>query len=100
NLRAYRLSRPLLVGIVHGLAGSAAVALLVLAAVSNLGWAFFSLLIFGLGPILGMMLITLAIAVPFAYGGRQPRFAGRLRLAAGLSSVRFRFFLIYYRVVA
>jgi ABC-type nickel/cobalt efflux system permease component RcnA len=95
NLRAYRLSRPLLVGIVHGLAGSAAVALLVLAAVSNPRWAILYLLIFGLGTILGMMLITLAIAVPFAYGGRQPRFAGRLRLAAGLISVGFGFFVIY-----
>ena len=95
SLRAYRLSRPLVVGIVHGLAGSAAVALLVLAAVSHPRWAILYLLIFGLGTIVGMMLITLAIAVPFAYGGRQPRFAGRLRLAAGFISVGFGCFVIY-----
>lgn len=95
GIRAYQLSRPLVIGIVHGLAGSAAVALLVMAALANPRWAILYLLIFGMGTIVGMMLITLAIAVPFAYGGRQPRFAGRLRLAAGLISVGFGFFLIY-----
>jgi ABC-type nickel/cobalt efflux system permease component RcnA len=95
GIRAYQLSRPLVIGIVHGLAGSAAVALLVMAAVANPRWAILYLLIFGVGTIVGMMLITLAIAVPFAYGGRQPRFAGRLRLAAGLISVGFGCFLIY-----
>jgi ABC-type nickel/cobalt efflux system permease component RcnA len=95
GIRAYQLSRPLVIGIVHGLAGSAAVALLVMAAVANPRWAILYLLIFGVGTIVGMMLITLAIAVPFAYGGQQPRFAGRLRLAAGLISVGFGCFLIY-----
>jgi ABC-type nickel/cobalt efflux system permease component RcnA len=95
GLRAYQLTRPLVVGIVHGLAGSAAVALLVLAAVSNPQWAVLYLLVFSVGTIVGMMLITLAIAVPFAIGRRQPRFAGRLRLAAGLISVGFGCFLIY-----
>jgi ABC-type nickel/cobalt efflux system permease component RcnA len=93
--RAYQLTRPLVVGIVHGLAGSAAVALLVLAAVSNPKWAVLYLLVFSVGTIVGMMLITLAIGVPLAIGGRQPRFAGRLRLAAGLISVGFGCFLIY-----
>jgi high-affinity nickel-transport protein len=95
GLRLYQLTRPLVVGIVHGLAGSAAVALLVLAAVDNPRWAILYLLIFGVGTIVGMMLITLAIALPFAHGGRQPRVAGRLRLAAGLISVGFGCFLTY-----
>jgi len=48
--------RPLLVGIVHGLAGSAAVALLVLGTIRSPRWAIFYLLLFGLGTIAGMML--------------------------------------------
>ncbi len=95
GLRLYQLMRPLVVGIVHGLAGSAAIALLVLAAVDNPRWAILYLLVFGAGTIVGMMLITLAIALPFACGGRQPQLAGGLRLAAGLVSVGFGCFLTY-----
>jgi len=54
------------VGVVHGLAGSAAVALLVLTTIRNPAWAVFYLLIFGLGTIAGMTLITAAIALPFS----------------------------------
>ena len=89
GLRLYQLVRPLVVGVVHGLAGSAAVALLVLTAIGNPKWSVLYLLIFGVGTIVGMMLITVAIALPFAMSPRQSRFAGRLRLASGLVSVAF-----------
>ena len=49
GLRPYQLARPLLVGVVHGLAGSAAVALLVLAAIENPKWSMLYLLVFGGG---------------------------------------------------
>jgi high-affinity nickel-transport protein len=42
--------RPLLVGVVHGLAGSAAVALLVLATVHSVKWALVYLTVFGSAP--------------------------------------------------
>jgi high-affinity nickel-transport protein len=67
KLGLFHVLRPLAVGIVHGLAGSAAVALLVLATISRPSWAIGYLLIFGMGTIAGMMLITAAIAIPFAY---------------------------------
>lgn len=89
GLKLYHLVRPLVVGVVHGLAGSAAVALLVLATISNPKWAVLYLLIFGIGTIVGMMLITVAIALPLALSPRQSRFAGRLRLTSGLVSVAF-----------
>jgi len=91
----YQLVRPLVVGIVHGLAGSAAVALLVLAAIGNPRWSVLYLLVFGVGTIVGMMVITAAIALPFALSPRQSRFAGRLRLASGLISVAFGCFIVY-----
>ena len=53
---AYQVLRPLVVGLVHGLAGSAAVALLVLAAIRDPWWAAGYLLVFGVGTIAGMML--------------------------------------------
>jgi high-affinity nickel-transport protein len=92
----YRLLRPLVVGVVHGLAGSAAVALLVLAAIGNPRWAILYLLIFGVGTIVGMMLITAAIAWPMAHAGaRSVGFARGLRVASGLISLAFGCLLTY-----
>jgi cytochrome c biogenesis protein CcdA len=92
----YQLVRPLVVGVVHGLAGSAAIALLVLSTIPNLSWAVAYLAVFGIGTILGMMLITLTIGSTFAYG--QKRFAriGRhFGVAAGVISVVFGVFIAY-----
>jgi hypothetical protein len=69
----YPLLRPLVVGIVRGLAGSMAVALLVLPTIRDPRWAIVYLLVFGLGTIAGMMLITMIIGAPFAY--TRKRFA-------------------------
>jgi ABC-type nickel/cobalt efflux system permease component RcnA len=96
GLTLYHYLRPLVVGIVHGLAGSAAVALLVLAAVRDPGWAMAYLLLFGAGTILGMMLITMALAAPFAFSRTTlPRFNWQLRVASGLISFGFGLLLIY-----
>jgi high-affinity nickel permease len=73
----YQYLRPLVVGIVHGLAGSAAVALLVLTTIRNVHWAIAYLLIFGVGTIAGMMLITMSIASAFTMMGRgRQKFRG------------------------
>ncbi len=68
--RAYRALRPTIIGVVHGLAGSAAIALLVLPIIREPLWALMYLSIFGAGTIAGMMLITTAIAVPFSCSAR------------------------------
>jgi high-affinity nickel permease len=96
QLGSYHALRPLAVGLVHGLAGSAAVALLVLATIQNPKWAIGYLLVFGVGTIAGMMLITAALVLPFAYSGR--RFASvnhTLRVASGLISLGFGLFVVY-----
>jgi hypothetical protein len=89
-LGAYRYVRPLIVGIVHGLAGSAAVALLVLTTIHDPGLAVFYLLIFGIGTIVGMMLMTMVISLPF--GWISPR---GLRIASGAISLAFGLFIAY-----
>ena len=90
RLGAYQLLRPLVVGVVHGLAGSAAVALLVLATIPSPGWAIAYLLVFGLGTVAGMMLITTLIALPAAHAGRRRAAWQRsVRLASGLISLGF-----------
>ena len=87
-LGAYQALRPLLVGVVHGLAGSAAVALLVLATIGDTAWSVAYLLVFGVGTIVGMMLVTAAIAWPIAYSGsRFGWLPQRLRVASGAISL-------------
>ena len=82
--------RPLLVGTVHGLAGSAAVALVALAAIPSPAWAAAYLLVFGAGTVLGMMLVTVLVAAPAALAGpRLLRVRPALRVAAGVASVVF-----------
>ena len=97
RLGLYQIVRPLVVGVVHGLAGSAAVALLVLASIREALPAFGYLVVFGLGTIVGMMLITIAIAVPFACTARRFIFLHRsLAFTAGVLSVGFGLFLVYH----
>ena len=85
-----------MVGVVHGLAGSAAIALLVLATIRNPWWAVAYLLLFGIGTVAGMMLITVTIAAPFAYTSeRFGRVNRHLRVASGLLSLGFGLFLVY-----
>lgn len=89
--------RPLLIGIVHGLAGSAAVALLVLSTIRDPRWAVLYLLIFGAGTIAGMILITVAMALPLAFvGSRLAWLNGGLVTASGLISFAFGVFICYH----
>lgn len=92
----YRQIRPLLIGIVHGLAGSAAVALLILTTIRNPRWAMVYLLVFGIGTVAGMMLITMSIASAFQFFEKKnERFSHWLGLASGLISLLFGLFLAY-----
>jgi len=96
TLGPFHIARPLTVGIVHGLAGSAAVALLVLTTINRPSWAIGYLLVFGLGTIAGMMLITAAIALPFAYTLQHfVRLNHGLAMASGVLSLSFGLFLCY-----
>jgi len=96
GLSFYRYLRPLMIGIVHGLAGSAAVALLVLTTIRDPRWAVAYLLVFGVGTVAGMMLITMSIASAFNFFGRRhANFSVRLGLASGLLSLAFGLVLVY-----
>jgi high-affinity nickel-transport protein len=88
--------RAFLVGLVHGLAGSAAVALLVLATVRDPWLGCVYLLVFGAGTIVGMMLVTVAFASPVALLARRFRWSGeRLRVITGILSVAFGLYVMY-----
>jgi ABC-type nickel/cobalt efflux system permease component RcnA len=96
RVSVYQYLRPLVVGVVHGLAGSAAVALLVLTTIRNARWAVAYLLVFGVGTIAGMMLITMSIVSAFTTVGKgRQKFSHRLALASGLLSLGFGLFVAY-----
>lgn len=96
RFKVYRPIRPLLIGIVHGLAGSAAVALLVLATIRDPRRAVIYLLVFGIGTVAGMMLITMSIASTFRLARGKPNFLPQLAMASGLLSLGFGLFVAYH----
>src|SRR5260370_31626211 len=99
-LPTFPARRPLLrsfpVGLVHGLAGSAAIALLVLSAIPDPMWATLYLAIFCIGTIIGMGLIITAIATPFMVVSHQASWIRQgLVTGSGLLSFGFGLFLAY-----
>ena len=96
GLGVYNALRPVAVGLVHGLAGSAAVALLVLATAREPQWGVAYLLVFGVGTVAGMMLITAALALPITYAAGQFAHVNRyLAMASGLLSLAFGLVIAY-----
>jgi len=101
RLGGWNMTRPLAVGIVHGMAGSAAIALLVMTTIPTPLWQILYILLFGIGTIAGMMLTTACIALPISYTSR--RFSAwnhRLVYASGLLSLCFGLFVAYQTGVA
>jgi high-affinity nickel-transport protein len=96
RLGVYQVARALVAGLVHGLAGSAAVALLVLTTMRIPSLGVIYLLVFGIGTIAGMMLITTAIAVPFKYSKSHfARLNHSLGFVSGIISLAFGIFIVY-----
>jgi Zn-dependent membrane protease YugP len=95
--RTLRLrGRPFVVGVVHGLAGTAALMMLVVGALPSLLLAAGYILIFGVGSIGGMTVMSLLMTVPLALAARRLALMGRLiRLGAGLFSLGFGVYLTW-----
>jgi high-affinity nickel permease len=92
----YQLIRPVAVGLVHGLAGSAAVALLVLATIQDTGTALAYLVIFCIGVAAGMAILTTVIGLPFMLSSRRSAQINRwLTIGSGLLSLAFGLLLAY-----
>ena len=74
-------------GVVHGLAGSAVVMLVLLPKLSSFWVGFGYLVLFGLGTILSMAAITIILAAPFAFTGGYDRINRVVAGVAGFASV-------------
>jgi hypothetical protein len=96
RLGTFNVVRPITIGLVHGLAGSAAIALLVLASVPNPVSQLVYLAIFNVGVITGMVLITSILGLPFVFAAaRFERLHRALVLASGTVSLALGLILIY-----
>jgi ABC-type nickel/cobalt efflux system permease component RcnA len=89
-------ARPLLIGLVHGLAGSAALMLLLLTTISSPIVSFLYIGVFGVGSIGGMMIMSTLFALPARFAAaRFSRADFALRCLAGIFSLSFGLFMIY-----
>jgi high-affinity nickel permease len=89
-------ARPLVIGLVHGLAGSAGLMLAVLATIKSTPVAFAYIIIFGAGSIGGMMVMSLVLSLPIhltADHFTKTNFA--VRALAGCFSLGFGLFMAY-----
>jgi high-affinity nickel permease len=88
--------RSFLVGMVHGLAGSGALMVLVVAAVPSFVTGLIYILLFGLGSIGGMLLLSSLISIPFVLSARRYRmFNNGLQLLTALVSIGVGLFWIW-----
>lgn len=81
------LHKPFLIGVVHGLAGSAGIMLLIMATMSSLVQGFFFTFIFGIGSILGMMFSGAIISLPFRATVHFKRLNSSFMIAAAVITI-------------
>ncbi len=84
--------KPFFVGMVHGMAGSAALMLLVLATIPSRVLAFLYIAIFALGSVGGMFLMSALISLPFSMTSKYEKLNNIVRTSAGVMSMCFGLF--------
>lgn len=88
--------RALMIGMVHGLAGSAALMLLIIPTISSKMVGMLYIAIFGIGSIGGMMLMSFLVGLPFYLTSlRFNRFNGLLQAAAAFMSIALGLWIVY-----
>lgn len=83
------------IGLVHGLAGSAAMVLLTMTTVDSVGEAAAYILFFGAGTILGMLVFTTVLGIPFVFSSQKYNVNRVLALTAGGVSMIFGIYYMY-----
>lgn len=92
--------RSVVIGMVHGLAGSAALMLLVVPTIASPWLAMLYILVFGIGSIGGMIVMSFLIGLPFHFTADRFDFLNRaIRLCAGIFSLGLGLSIIYERLM-
>lgn len=95
HIRSFPL-RALFVGMMHGMAGSAALIILALNSVSSIGLGMLYIALFGIGSILGMTMLAVVISLPLRYSSRSFTWAHNgLKLMVGVVTIGLGSRLIY-----
>ncbi|WP_201319340.1 sulfite exporter TauE/SafE family protein [Paenibacillus sp. EPM92] len=84
-----------MIGMIHGLAGSAAMVLLVMSTVSSVWKGIVYILVFGLGTVSSMLIFTTIIGLPFVLSVKKRNLNTKLILATGALSALFGFYYMY-----
>jgi len=93
--------RSIVIGMVHGLAGSAALMLFIVPTISSPAVALLYILIFGIGSIGGMMAMSFLIGLPFHFtAGRFDVLNRGIRLVAGIFSFSLGVSIVYEKLLA
>lgn len=95
HLGVPEILRPFIIGLVHGLAGSSAIALLILSTIKNTNEAFTYLFLFHAGVISSMMLITTFLGVSLSTIKKSESIHKYLILISGILSFIFGLFIVY-----
>lgn len=95
----YHTHKSLIVGMVHGLAGSGALMVLILPTISSISLGLAYIGIFGAGSIIGMAAISTVIGIPFTRIGNDARLKLVLRYVAGITTLIIGAGLIYDLVI-
>lgn len=88
--------KTMVIGFIHGLAGSAAMVILTMTTVQSVGEGVAYIVVFGLGTITGMALCTMVIGLPFILSNKNMDFNNFLRKFMGFGSVCYGLYYMYH----
>ena len=92
----HHIHRSFILGMVHGIAGSGALMLLVLSTVESITAGITYILLFGVGSILGMLILSAVIGLPFIITANKLGNMNRIIQAiAGVVSICIGAFIMY-----
>ncbi|MDR7080147.1 sulfite exporter TauE/SafE [Neobacillus niacini] len=88
-------NKSLFIGFIHGIAGSGAMVLLTMSTVHSVWQGALYIIVFGLGTVIGMLIFTTIIGIPFILSMKRMVASKALILTAGAISTIFGFYYMY-----
>jgi ABC-type nickel/cobalt efflux system permease component RcnA len=87
--------KSMIIGLVHGLAGSAAMILLTMSAVKNVWEGAIYILVFGAGTVIGMLFFTTIVGIPFVLSAKKVNINKTFAQITGVISTAFGVYYMY-----